>query len=309
MNCFESVYIPLDEIHVRNKSKSLDIKRAGMFGRGTANEFGKLVPDKLSLLDVFQQYLSAVQDYSTRDLSYDADSLNAFQGIIQRYSKLKQPVNAIWGVPYPAESQGREEISCFCWALTWSHTQNCWESSRGPRRRQQFPSWTWAGWAGSVQFKQRSGKLFLVKIFYGIKSVLFGDDGNETWELSRLNHSTPESKCRVLQLLAKAPPPSLFSCHHTEDGKTSWTFAQYKAELFSSRSSVLTGQFVQELMDVKRWRCIWICSVLKSSFVMLLEPSHDTGAWTRAGMFCVECSDYQMKPLLKDIEAIWFKIE
>lgn len=89
MNCFESVCSPLDMLHTKNNSKSLDVIRAGIFGRGVTEKFGKLDPGRMTLCDVFQQYLSAVQDYSSRYLRRHRDSLNAFQGIVQRYSKLE----------------------------------------------------------------------------------------------------------------------------------------------------------------------------------------------------------------------------
>ncbi|KAJ0119508.1 hypothetical protein J7T55_013710 [Diaporthe amygdali] len=294
MNCFESVYIPLDKIHVKNRSKSLDIMRAGMFGRGTTEAFGKLVPDKLSLLDVFQQFLSSIQDYSTRDLRFDTDSLNAFQGIIQRYSRLKRPVHAIWGLPYAA--QGEERRSYFCWTLSWSHTQDSWENSRQPRRRKEFPSWTWAGWAGAVQIKQIEGKKVWSRD--AIQSVKFGDRGDNAEDLDLLDFSTPVSKCRMLRLLAKTLSPSLFSCQPTADGKTSWAFNRFKAELLPSQSYMLEGQFVQELMDTGRWNCIWICSMLENIFCMLLERNDDADTWIRAGMFSIKCWYTDMYPPL-----------
>lgn len=172
MNCFESIH---------NLWRRNDVLRVGLFGRGTDKTYGENVPGKSTLRGRFLQYLSAVKDYSSRELTYDSDSLIAFEGIIQRYSKLEHPLTAICGIPYPAK-WGDRILYC-CWALTWIHTKSCWVSSRRPRRRQQFPSWTWAGWAGAVETWQESASRWERKNSYlhGIRSVRFGngDDHDE----------------------------------------------------------------------------------------------------------------------------------
>ena len=49
MNCCESIATPLDEIHIRNRSRILDWIRAGMFGRNGKLQFGKLVKQNLCI--------------------------------------------------------------------------------------------------------------------------------------------------------------------------------------------------------------------------------------------------------------------
>ncbi|KAG6362399.1 hypothetical protein INS49_010629 [Diaporthe citri] len=254
MNCFESVYSPMDNLHPRVSSESLldsNNLRAGMFGRDTTRKFGTSQFDR-SFFSVFQEYLSAVQDYSARDLSYDADSLNAFRGIIQRYSNLEEPVLSIWGLPYPARG---DKYRYFYLGLTWAHTENNWENSRRPKRRQEFPSWTWAGWSGTVRF----GKIgSFRKIRSSMRTVQFGDQRDDTMSLYSLSFKTPETMCRVLRILAPTLPLSLFSCQSAGDGKMRWAFAEYEAKFLPSQEYMLQAQFVQEMMDPTRWRCIWL---------------------------------------------------
>lgn len=302
MNCFESVCSPLDKLHARVSPESLNNLRAGMFGRDTTRKFGTSRLDR-SFFSVFQEYLSAVQDYSSRDLSYDADSLNAFRGIIQRYSNLEEPVLSIWGLPYPAQG---DKYRYFYLGLTWAHPEKCWENSRRPKRRRNFPSWTWAGWSGTVQF----GKIgSFRKIRSSVRTVQFGDRINDTTSLYSLSFMTAETRCRVLRILAPTLPMSLFSSQPTDDGKMSWAFAEYEAIFFPSHEYMLKAQFVQGIMDSTRWRCIWVCSVDRESSVLLLELNHETDTWTRAGIFRIECSETHMKLVLKVLDERLLKIE
>lgn len=299
MSRFQSVYNLEDEPSTGDKLSWVDDERSRVFGKPIAYECGPT--------SVFRQYLRAIEDYSPRELRYDADSLNAFQGIIQWYSKLDTPYNAIWGMPYPV--QRRERSLSFCPALTWRHTQSCWENSRQPRRRPEFPSWTWAGWAGAVQIQSHSKSIWAIENV--IESIRFGDRSDEETELGQLKRTTPESKCCVLRLLAKALPPRLFSCEPTEDGKMRWMFAEYKMTLFPSRQSMLTAQFSQDFMDPAQWRCVWISSndQLGVSYCLALDLNHDTGLWIRAGMFEIRCSDHKMRSKTCNVDATWFDIE
>lgn len=324
MNCSESISSPLDMLHTVDKSRSLDSLRsgvAGMLGRGSTEKFGHLVPGETLFHNVFERYLSVTQDYSSRNLRYDSDSLNAFEGIIQRYAKLKVPVPTIWGMPYDpidprrevAPSNVTENSSCFSWAMTWSHKRSCWEGLRRPRRRQAFPSWTWAGWAGAVQFLEQErvkehGPALSIKNH--IRSVGFGSLDKINKPFAFFDHIIPECKdCYpVLRVLAEAVPPDLFSCNRQKTGQMSWKLRNYVAEFFPSRSYMLKAQFAQDLMDVFKWRCIWICSFSKRSFVMILEREHDTDIWTRAGMFYLKCSYSDIEPASSGRGGLLFNI-
>ncbi|KAI1121411.1 heterokaryon incompatibility protein-domain-containing protein [Nemania abortiva] len=82
MNCCENLHTPLDSLHVKDKSRIRVLFRAGLFDCQT--QFGKMNPIDLSVDELWARYCVCVEDYSKRELTYDADALNAFQGIIQR---------------------------------------------------------------------------------------------------------------------------------------------------------------------------------------------------------------------------------
>ncbi|KAK8029684.1 hypothetical protein PG993_010975 [Apiospora rasikravindrae] len=89
MSCFESVHSPLDMLHIKDKFKTYENFRSGMFGRNRNERFGNIMREKISLNNFFCRYLSNVEDYSARNLGYDEDSLNAFRGVLGQYTKLR----------------------------------------------------------------------------------------------------------------------------------------------------------------------------------------------------------------------------
>lgn len=94
-------------------------------------------PDYLSLLE------QHIQQYSNRNLTYDFDALNAIKAILERFEIGERSIGNACGVP---SSFGSEPI--FGYGLSWTHADI--ENPR--RRRLDFPSWSWAGWAEGVRW-------------------------------------------------------------------------------------------------------------------------------------------------------------
>ncbi|EXK83515.1 hypothetical protein FOQG_12213 [Fusarium oxysporum f. sp. raphani 54005] len=82
-------------------------------------------------------FISAVTTYTSRSLTNDGDSLNAFQGGLARFGKPVYPQGFEWGMP----------LKEFPQSLAWIH-----DHTVKPTRRSAFPSWSWAGWGGTVQY-------------------------------------------------------------------------------------------------------------------------------------------------------------
>ncbi|PSN64749.1 hypothetical protein BS50DRAFT_498152, partial [Corynespora cassiicola Philippines] len=82
---------------------------------------------------VLNTYASIVEDYSTRTLTFDSDTLNAFAGV------LTMLLNTI-----DSKSVGGLIDSLLDHCLLWTHdTQS---PGPEPRRKKRFPSFSWAGW-------------------------------------------------------------------------------------------------------------------------------------------------------------------
>jgi hypothetical protein len=81
-------------------------------------------------------YVSFLNDISKRSLSHPSDALNACLGILKATNTIH-----IWGTPIVPHRELRYEFAL------------CWQHKAVAPRRHQFPSWSWVGWAGGVNFE------------------------------------------------------------------------------------------------------------------------------------------------------------
>lgn len=110
--------------------------------------FSSLIPyfTTTSRRFLVKDLLRHVQEYSERDLTRPSDSLNAFLGVLSYYAKnsadLTSPVVQLpWGL-FANEYSNTNHFSLH---FFWSHKRNA-------TRRPDFPSWSWTGWGGPLQF-------------------------------------------------------------------------------------------------------------------------------------------------------------
>jgi len=92
-----------------------------------------------------EDYRECVENYTSRQLTNDFDSLNAFLGVVGYLRKAWIPNGFVWGLP----------LRDFPQSLRWFHPRQV-----KPRRRSGFPSWSWCGWEGTATY---SGSLDLLK--------------------------------------------------------------------------------------------------------------------------------------------------
>jgi hypothetical protein len=72
-------------------------------------------------------------------MTNDSDSLNAFLGIVAYLRKAWFSRGLVWGMP----------LTDFPQSLRWYHPR--WVK---PRRRPEFPSWSWTGWEGQAIYSE-----------------------------------------------------------------------------------------------------------------------------------------------------------
>ncbi|KAK3500366.1 heterokaryon incompatibility protein-domain-containing protein [Neurospora hispaniola] len=102
-------------------------------------------------------YTGLIIDYTSRQMSWPSDSLNACLGLLSALQRHLFPSGFEWGLP----------LRQFPLTLGWSHDWSFpkperlhkdsppWDIAR-PQRREGFPSWSWCGWEGHVTFDQTS---------------------------------------------------------------------------------------------------------------------------------------------------------
>jgi hypothetical protein len=162
MNCCESLQENRLVLHSKRKDKANRYCHSGIFSGRSESPFSSLSTSDSDLNLSFLRNL--IERYTARDLSYDHDSLNAFTGILKYFCEPKQSrtgmlwedsFHHIWGLPFicrrwqqplPSDSNSiyRTLINS-----SWRHRLN---GDSTPTRRKAFPSWSWAGWSGAIDF-------------------------------------------------------------------------------------------------------------------------------------------------------------
>ncbi|ORY04132.1 hypothetical protein BCR34DRAFT_591333 [Clohesyomyces aquaticus] len=80
------------------------------------------------------KYEEVIKAYTKREMTYSSDALNACGAVLERLEKCDLGRGFHWGLP----------IDCLQQSLLWT------QPSGLGRPREGFPSWSWAGWTGSV---------------------------------------------------------------------------------------------------------------------------------------------------------------
>lgn len=92
---------------------------------------------------------TCIAQYIQRNLARPEDAIDAFRGILQRYKEGENPVVELYGLPvYRSPRRSPNTLSDnFILAITLSWFVG---STKNIERRNEFPSWTWAGWKTGV---------------------------------------------------------------------------------------------------------------------------------------------------------------
>ncbi|MCJ1334478.1 hypothetical protein MMC10_011190 [Thelotrema lepadinum] len=89
---------------------------------------------KLVRSATFAEYTKSIEQYTHRQLSFQSDILNAFAGLGQIFATCFQ-CRPFFGLP-----EALLDLALF------------WRPTRQLKRRNEFPSWSWAGWIGQVAY-------------------------------------------------------------------------------------------------------------------------------------------------------------
>jgi len=151
MHCRESWDMNLHELHSHGRFRFFI--HAGLFSGSTA-KMSKVPRSRFRNLENFRNMIAA---FSTKVFSKDygeKDSLRALAGVVNDFETRESPVFQWWGIPFlHAPDNPLESIKTFVMSLLWRHhPTNLSLKSNRPQRRSNFPSWSWAGWAGAVKF-------------------------------------------------------------------------------------------------------------------------------------------------------------
>ncbi|CAG8976569.1 hypothetical protein HYALB_00010211 [Hymenoscyphus albidus] len=90
-----------------------------------------------------------IEDFSGRHLTFPADILNAFEGVLNTFCNMELGFKTYWGIPMPWPHDHKSSSSTnFLRGLSWRAAGK----GRELCRREGFPSWSWTGWIGPVNY-------------------------------------------------------------------------------------------------------------------------------------------------------------
>ncbi|KAL6906953.1 heterokaryon incompatibility domain-containing protein [Trichoderma evansii] len=289
-------------INALREKYGLDFPRylkAGMFERHSWHNVTGSISGPEVTLDSFLRYLTAVEDYTPRELRYQHDSLNAFAGVIKKFEKAYDPIIQLWGIPTTIK-HGDATKRCFAHALCWGHAYSCWDGPLRPCRRPDFPSWPWAGWAGEVNYAKNAGSdrilpqspkgelsrwtSLIWNTAVDVK-VSFEDEAGQILRLNEMEKLIPTDRfdvafARVLRLEARVFPSSSFSY----DEKSGWKLFGHPAVMSLSQGPDSQSQFLEQLNEKDSdLQCIHIGDADTNIFGLILETRG--GVSSRVGLF------------------------
>ncbi|EHA57573.1 hypothetical protein MGG_16331 [Pyricularia oryzae 70-15] len=158
MNCWECLPSNLDRVHVKGRDAIHDYLRQGMFGRNEETAFARSDPTTMTVAEEFLKYLVNIQEFTARKIRMDSDSLDAFRGVMRSFHAKPSPIYSLWGIPWSLHLGNKENMrhdKYLIDGLAWYHMKEDSKSSLFPKRRSEFPSWSWAGWEGQVTYPER----------------------------------------------------------------------------------------------------------------------------------------------------------
>jgi hypothetical protein len=98
-----------------------------------------------------------IHKFRRRDLTYQSDSVNTLSGVFRASERRAKPIYQIVGIPIlflvslshlDDRPSSENATQGFALGLTWLNNS---PAHKNPERVSMFPSWSWAGWTGSVK--------------------------------------------------------------------------------------------------------------------------------------------------------------
>ncbi|KAI1145067.1 heterokaryon incompatibility protein-domain-containing protein [Nemania diffusa] len=237
------------------------------------------------VFDAVSNYITHVEQYTTRQLSFPDDILNAFTGIMQEYSRTYH-TEFCWGLPK------RNFTSALLWRDNWHGLKELkphllTTDKPGLQRRHpssdatpKIPSWSWAGWEGHVHLP------FLSAPGYAPVDI--------TWEWeSPTAHGAlwDDGVIAFTAELAELEPHAMDVDHgalRTDDGSL-WTEGKNVFVLLALFSRPM--RYVEGAENVESRTCV----------VMMLQPA-ENGRFHRKGLMV--CEDAQWNAAKPKTQAI-----
>lgn len=210
-------------------------------------------------LGFVEQYLSyrlRVLDYTRRSLTLDTDSLNGFAAIIALFKGLlpePKPRNAVLsiltGIPFLSSGDSKhgsiDPGGSLLLGLMWYHRKIA-------RRRQDLPSWSWAGWEGKADFNRSKlsnswhHELLIRDVL--VEERCYEADGTMSVVRAPIFKAQHLLNPEVLIFDAIALPPGAIALNNV-DGHLDWYIYQAATRDFISRKILSSEDMLGRIMN------------------------------------------------------------
>ncbi|KAI3391467.1 hypothetical protein diail_7331 [Diaporthe ilicicola] len=303
MHCYESLCVSFEMLYTTDFRHS-----------DAHNNFIK--PKIFSLghqTDGILTYIHCAEEYSTRSLTFDADSLNAFTGVARSLEKSRvPPVRNICGIPFlhprDVDTPSCNYLHKLMEGLSWRHKPT---PGSAVRLRKEFPSWSWAGWAGSVVWPSRLHYVARLKDSVGtvglggIESVKLQFEDGSVSRILDLDFRTDDEALRrpkALFIDSVSLPRDALVFDQEADALRLQRGGEIR--LYPSREDLTPGKAFKELQS-GRYETIRLATLGIDVYLLLVERYH--AAYYRIGLMTTQT--FFMPPPQSDEKVRTFKLK
>ncbi|KAH7137508.1 heterokaryon incompatibility protein-domain-containing protein [Dactylonectria estremocensis] len=239
------------------------------------------------LIDLF----GLLKQYTARDLTYDSDSLNGIKAILQLRARHEPRSVILQGLLCIPIDGIKELIEPLIFAsLSWYH-----KSRVDARRRTGFPSWTWAGWAGAVNWICHPYLRSSSELLLGLRGVqLESRDGKLLSALSgMLPGESLDESIVALHFESRLVPTSLFNIKGDPEDWNDFAVGHGKCLIAGMKPPTNSPSELLRHLDSGVWGCLhlgdfWVGSKsINHRFLMIVEW-HGNQRATRVGALLVD---------------------
>lgn len=185
-------------------------------------------------------YEGAVEGYTSREMGFWSDKLNAFAGIGAVFER-QMDTKLLYGLP-------RDQLDT---ALLWS-------AAEGPLERlAEFPSWSWSGWKGAVRYGSKNPLLISpLASFY----QCFVDDGDVPKNKDSKERHEDGNIGRVTRLV------QAWEAEGYVPPRRPWRVQNFTAPPDAPREQYLDAQAIPSPNDLKQSLCLEAFTTSASHF-------------------------------------------
>ena len=257
-------------------------------------------------LDLYRDFISLLGQYTQRTLRFESDALNAFRGVMHQFESQIPPIYNFAGLPFIPAHDSEQIEKLVGYALSWEH-------SRLPKRRPEFPSWTWAGWDGPVSWPLDINFLHCPRdSVYFIDHIYFGSADAQVAMVSV--HSQPSQKFlnTVVAISFEAPciPATHFTAKNAEPIQSTttwddiWVFGARLEYPCGTLEAITPMDFLDNL-EQGLWSC-FLLSINEEEYpgalVLVVEWQDDKTAVRVDGIDCYGGSPADIAKLVPTLE-------